>query len=367
MKELVKRSIDEKRKIIELISKSPLPVKEACKAQGISDASFYTWRKELAAAGEAPALPEAEPATEKKQLDTANDVEQYVLELKRRYPYYGIVKLCKQLRRDRAVQLTPRQVHKVLQEYGLAGERQPIEAEPKGSRRFERQCPNELWQMDIMVYRLQRTGHIYLISVLDDYSRFIVAHKVTTTADAQSVISVFKAAIEEHGLPNQMLTDRGSQFHAWRGMAHFEELLSNLQVEHLLTKPQSPQTIGKIESWHRNLQRELLRQKWFETVEDAQKAIAEYVRYYNYERVHMGIGYLVPADRYFGIADEVNQKMVQPHTDPQTFYMVGRLEGQPIRLEQAANGQIIAYLAGHPYHRWPDVAPLKAVLLPSGA
>lgn len=365
-----KKGVEEKRKIVELISKSPLPVREACKAQGISDATYYKWRQELASTAKAEVQEELAKSAEVAQDSTTDEMSEalrYVVELKKQHPYYGVIKLCKQVWRDRGMQITPRQVHKLLLEHGLADERPPLDAEPKGSRRFERQKPNELWQMDIMVYRIQRAGRLYLISVLDDYSRFIVAHAVVTTAEAHNVIDVFKAAVEAHGLPNQVLTDRGSQFHAWRGIAHFESLLGNLHVEHLLTKPQSPQTTGKIESWHRNLQRELLRQVHFETVEEATNAIAEYVRYYNYERVHMGIGYLVPADRYFGIADEVNRQMVRPNVDPNAFYLVGRLDGQPVRLEQEPSGQIVAYLAGHPYHKWPDVAPLKAALLPSGA
>jgi len=363
------KSLEEKQKIVELISNSPLAIKQACKAQGVSNATYYKWRQEVAVAEKSKTVADSKEATEATSTApprAVNEALEHVLNLKRQHPYYGVVKLCKQVWRDHAVQVTPRQVQKLLLEHGLADERPPLEAEPKGSRRFERQRPNELWQMDLMVYRLRKAGRIYLISVLDDYSRFIVAHTLVTTAEAQNVIDVFKAAVEAHGLPNQVLTDRGSQFHAWRGMAHFEELLGNLHVEHLLAKPQSPQTSGKIESWHRNIQRELMRQVEFETVEEAQKAIAEYVRYYNYERVHMGIGYLVPADRFFGVAEEVDRQMVRPHTDPNAFYLVGRLEGQPIRLQQNPDGQIVAYLAGHPYHTWPSATVLKATLLPKG-
>ncbi|MFA6911310.1 MAG: IS3 family transposase [Candidatus Cloacimonadaceae bacterium] len=360
------KNLEERRRIVELISKSPLAVKAACKAQGISNATYYKWKHELAEAATKQEASTTKAASLAASVtDAANDALQHVLELKRQHPYYGVVKLCKQVWRDYGMQVTPRQVQKLLIKHGLADERPPYEAEPKGSRRFERQGPNDLWQMDIMVYRLRNTGRLYLISALDDYSRFIVAHSVVTTAEAKNVIDVFKAAVETHGLPNQVMTDRGGQFHAWQGMVHFEELLTNLHVEHLLTKPQSPQTNGKIESWHRNIQRELMRQVQFETVEAAQKAITEYVRYYNYERVHMGIGYLVPADRYFGVADEVNRQMVHPHTDPNNFYLVGRLNGQPIRLEQTPDGQVKVYLAGHHYYTWPDLAPLKDSLLPS--
>jgi len=323
----------EKAKLVELISQSSLPVKEACKLNGISDASFYAWRKQLADSkkkntgdGDEHAVIE-ETSKHTVYGISPQDVEK-LLALKKEHPYFGIVKLSKQMMRSEGIQIPPSKVKKILENHGYEPQEIPA-APPKGTRRFERLDPNELWMMDVMYYRLKKEGRFYLISVLDDHSRFIVSHRVFTTQTADNVIQVFKQAVEEYGLPNQVLTDRGSQFYSWKGISQFQELLGNLNVEHILTSPQSPQTIGKIESFHRNIQRELLRQKEFSTIKEAQKAIKKYVDYYNHERVHMGIDYLVPADRYFNIAEETGKTAIKPNWQSRIFTWRVKLTASP--------------------------------------
>lgn len=349
----------EKAKLVELISRSGLPIKKACKDYGISDASFYTWRKKLAA--------NTGKKQESNQAETGrsshSEAVEKLLALKKEHPYYGMVKLSKQLLRTYGLNLHPGKVKRVLEQQGFKTETL-AKAPPKGTRRFERLNPCELWMMDIMYYRLKKEGRFYLISILDDYSRFIVAHKVCTTQSADNVIGVFQQAVESYGLPNQLLTDRGSQFASWKGINAFQELMGNLGVEHILTRVQSPQTIGKIESFHRNIQKELLRRKEYCTIKEVQQAIKEYVEYYNYERVHMGIGYLTPADRFFNAAAEVEKTINLSAEDGLNFYLAGKIEGQPMRAVKDKSGQITVYLAGHPVKVISDLTELKRALLP---
>ncbi len=159
----------EKLKLVELISKSSLPIKKACKQYGISDASFYTWRKKLADdAGE-----KQEPDRTEPDRSYENEAVEKLLHLKKEHPYYGVVKLSKQLLRTYVLNLHPGKVKRVLDEHGFKTETL-AKAPPKGSRRFERLNPGELWMMDIIYYRLKKEGRFYLISILDDYSRFNV-------------------------------------------------------------------------------------------------------------------------------------------------------------------------------------------------
>lgn len=135
-------------------------------------------------------------------------------------------------------------VEKVLKQHGLGGARLGKPARKKGARWFERVEKNELWQMDVMYYTLKRDVRFYLISVLDDYSRFICANRLCTAQRADNVIDTFSDAVEQHGSPQQVLSDRGSQFHTWNGVSQFRKTLAKLGVEHIVSSPQSPQTIG---------------------------------------------------------------------------------------------------------------------------
>lgn len=350
-------SEEEKAKLVELISASRLPIKKAAKEYGISDASYYTWRKQMQAAANRNGQ-ESEPDGDLR----LSEEETTLLALKEQFPYYGVVKLSKQLLRTYGLNLHPGKVKRILDQHGFAQERLP-KAPPKGSRRFERINSGELWMMDIMYYRLKKEGRFYLVSILDDYSRFIVAHKVCTTQTGDNITAVFHEAVDSYGLPNQLLTDRGSQFASWKGINAFQEMLGNLGVEHILTKSQSPQCIGKIESFHRNIQKELLRRKEFATIKEARKAIDDYVEHYNYERVHMGIDYMVPADRFFDTAKAVKETVEQVASEKMSFYLTGKLDGQPIRLLEDKTGSVTVYLAGQAVKELKNTAELKALLL----
>jgi len=146
-----------------------------------------------------------------------------------------LVKLSKQLLRTYGLNLQPGKVKRILEESGYQTDNLP-KAPPKGTRHFESTSPKVLFMMYIMYYHLKKEGYFYLISILDDFSRFIVANKVYTTQAGANVIKVFQEAVETYGLPNQLLTDRGRQFASWKGINAFQELLGNLGMEHVLTR-----------------------------------------------------------------------------------------------------------------------------------
>jgi len=350
-------SREEKLRLMELIQKSGLPIKKACKQFGISDASYYTWRKQLA-------LNKSSSDQTPQKAESKTEAEKMLLTLKEEHPYYGVVKLTKQLQRTHGLRLTPGKAKRVLEENGYEIEKLPP-APRKGSRRFERVEPKDLWMMDVMYYRLKKEGRFYLVSILDDYSRYIVAHRVFTAQNASNINLVLRDAVEKYGLPRQLLTDRGGQFYSWSGITAFQELLGNLGVEHILTRPQSPNTIGKIESFHRNIQKELLRRKHFSTIKETAEAIEKYIEYYNYERVHMGIGYLVPADRFFNASKEVEKAIHLPEQqDPLDFYLAGKIKGQPLRATKDRSGQVKIYLAGQEIKIFENTEKLEKTLLP---
>ena len=200
--------------------------------------------------------------------------------------------------------------------------------------------------MDIMHYTIEKEGRFYLISILDDYSRYIIAHGIFKRKTIDNVIDVLHEAFEESGLPDEFLTDRGSQFHSWKGESRFQKLLDKLGVKHILASPQSPQTIGKIESFHRNIQRELFGQEHFTSIEDVKQAVLDYIEYYNHERVHMGIDYLTPADRYYGVKKDAEKALDVSFDSGGEIYLAGRIEGQPVRAKENGKGKVDIYLAG---------------------
>ena len=214
---------------------------------------------------------------------------------------------------------------------------------PPQVRHFERARPNELWQTDIMTFMLRGQYRIYLIGFMDDNSRFMVGWGLFRRQTTSNVLEVFRAAIEKRGLPKEVLSDNGRQYYTWRGKSQFTVMLTKLGIAHIRSRPYHPQTCGKIESFWRNLWQECLSQVPLSSFEEAQAKIGEYIEHYNYKRPHQGIGNMMPADRYFQVAKQV-EKLVEENTAKveasgpplgeykAPTYLIGNIGGKELRM-----------------------------------
>jgi transposase InsO family protein len=178
-----------------------------------------------------------------------------------------------------------RTIHGILVKAGLNN---PISAPRRvwGKRRFERPYSNNLWQSD---FKMTSTDE-WMISYLDDHSRYVPGSEVHHNPTAEHAIQLLEDCIHEHGKPDQILTDRGSQFIPVRGrVSEFTEFCSGNGIEHIVTSRRRPSTIGKIEAFHKAYECEA----WMFPTHQG------FIHYWNYERPHQGIRYLYPADLYF--------------------------------------------------------------------
>ena len=176
-------------------------------------------------------------------------------------------------------------IHKILNQAGLNN---PIETPRRvwGKRRFERAHSNSLWQAD---FKLTEQDE-WMISLLDDHSRFIPGSRVHHNPTAEHAIKLLEDSARQYGKPDQILTDRGTQFYPARGgTSEFTEYCSGNGIQHIITSVRRPSTIGKIEAFH----------KAYTIEASIYPTHKEFVNYWNYERPHQGIGYLYPADVYF--------------------------------------------------------------------
>jgi len=214
---------------------------------------------------------------------------------------------------------------------------------PAAVRSFERATPNELWQTDIMSFMIKGQYRVYLIGFMDDHSRFLVGWGLYRFQTSANVQEVFRAAIEKHGMPKEVLSDNGRQYYTWRGKSQFTTLLLKLGIRHIRSRPYHPQTCGKIESFWRNLFQECLSQLPLASFEEAKDKVGAYIEYYNFKRSHQGIGQVTPSDRYYQVAGQVKQIVEQntarveeaapPLADYQPpAYLVGNLGGKELRV-----------------------------------
>jgi transposase InsO family protein len=170
-------------------------------------------------------------------------------------------------------------------------------------QRYEAVRPNHLWHLDFL-HRHIHKQKIYVLLVLDDYSRFIVGGAVWDGERVAAVQETFLAAVNRHGKPEKAMSDGGSAFYAWKGIGEFTRLLEELEVDQLIAA--IPQVNGKLEVLNANIQKELFNQETFFDLGETQRRLSAWISFYNFRRTHHALGgLLVPADRYFGRADEV--------------------------------------------------------------
>jgi len=182
-------------------------------------------------------------------------------------------------------------IHRILIQAGLNN---PIETPRKvwGKRRFERLHSNNLWQAD---FKLTSQDE-WMISYLDDHSRFVPGSEIHHNPTGEHAIHLLEDCIHQYGKPDQILTDQGTQFHPARGdLSAFTEFCTGNGIQHIKTSIRRPSTIGKIEAFHKAYEYEA----WMF------KTHREFIKYWNYERPHQGIGYLYPADIYFRDIDRL--------------------------------------------------------------
>ena len=310
-----------------------------------------------------------------------------VEEIKAANPEAGVGRVQGELERHGFLRLARETVRRLLRGQGhgpILGRSRRKNKKPK-VRSFERALPNELWQTDIMSFMIKGQYRVYVIGFMDDHSRFIVGWGLYRFQTAANVQEVFRAAIEKHGLPKEVLSDNGRQYYSWRGRSKFTEMLTKLGIRHIRSRPYHPQTCGKIESFWRNVIQECLAKTPLSSFEEAKEKLGEYVEYYNFKRPHQGIGNVTPSDRFYRVADQVKQiiaantEKVEATTAPAPeyrppAYLVGNIGGRELRvvakeaevtLKEPASGNIESVAPGGAIDE--RSAESKEVAEPAGA
>lgn len=288
-------------------------VPEVAAELGVSSKTLVRWCEKVAGMGSAEEKVKAlEPGSSRpNRIETpAQDrVKRLVLETKEEHGAFGPAQIQAYLRRFHGLAVSVKVVARILKEAGYELQKRAAK-EPEAPQRFEMTRPNELWQIDVLEFRIIEKK-VYLLHILDDFSRFSVGHRLLESVSSSDAIDLVDASTRRHGKPEAMLSDRGPQFSAFRGMTEFEKYLEGQEINHVKARAYHPQTIGKLEALNRAIREEVLDWQEFRTVAEARQRLSRWFRIYNFERPHLGIGGLVPADRYHGREEEVREEIAR--------------------------------------------------------
>jgi len=273
---------------------------------GVARSTFYIWYRRYAERGYS-GLENRKPGPRRFWNRIPEREKQWVRKIALEKPELSPRELAWYITDRRGYYISESSVYRILKSFDLVTSPAYIVMSAADEFRYKPRRVHELWQTDFTYLKITGWGWYYLLSILDDYSRYIIAWRLFTTMTARDVTELLDEAIAKTGVGQitvrhrpRLLSDNGSCFIA----KHLKAYLADKAMGHTRGKPHHPQTQGKIERYHRSLKNVVTLQNYYAPWELEQE-LRRYVDYYNHKRVHESLQNLTPADVYTGRAREV--------------------------------------------------------------
>lgn len=291
----------EKLEIIRTVEASHLPTKKTLDMLCISRTTFYRWY-DLYLEGGLDGLADRSPCPISvwNRIPEAkrDDMIEFALEHEALTPRELAIKYTDEKRYF----ISESSVYRILKAADLITA--PSHVTIKAASEFHDKTVriNEMWQTDFTYFKIIGWGWYYLSTILDDYSRYIIAWKLCTTMKAGDVTDTLEMALEASGCDQavvrhkpRLLSDNGSCYIS----GELADWLGDRRMDHVRGAPFHPQTQGKIERWHQTMKNRVLLENYY-LPGDLERQIGSFVEYYNNQRYHESLDNVTPADVYYG-------------------------------------------------------------------
>jgi transposase InsO family protein len=306
---MIRRDEAEKMEIIHLVEHSSLSVKRTLEELNVPHSTFYRWYQQYQEEGET-GLIDQRPNPQQVWNRIPAEVKQQVVDLALQHPDRSPRQIAWLFTDEQGYFVSESSTYRILKSYDLV--ESPAFTVLRAADEFQHPTKrvNELWQTDFTYFKILNWGWYYLSTVLDDFSRYILAWKLTPTMNASDVQDTLQIALAKTGLDHvlvehrpRLLSDNGSCYLS-RDLKLF---LQDKHIEHTRGAPYHPMTQGKIERYHRSMKNIVNLQNYF-LPRELESQIASFVEYYHNQRYHESLDNLTPADVYFGRTKEVLTK-----------------------------------------------------------
>jgi transposase InsO family protein len=291
----------EKLEIIRLVEQSHLPIGRTLEQLGIPRATFYRWYDRYQDAGP-EALDDHSPRPDRVWNRIPDDVRERIRTLALEESALSPRELAARFTDTESYFVSEASVYRLLKALDLIASPAYIVMKAADEFKDKTTAPNQLWQTDFTYLKVIGWGWFYLSTVLDDFSRYIIAWKLCTGMTAEDVTATLDLALKASGLDRatvvhrpRLLSDNGSSYVS----ADLAKWLDRQDMDHVRGAPYHPMTQGKIERWHQTLKNRILLENYY-LPGDLEAQIGAFVADYNHLRYHESLANLTPADVYFG-------------------------------------------------------------------
>ena len=311
-------SPSEKAEIIHLVERSERPVKQVLAELGIARSTFYDWYRRYCQDGY-DGLSAHKPQPRRFWNRIPDAVREQVVQIALERPELSPRELAWHITDREGYFISESSTYRILKANDLVTS--PVFEVVSAKDKFDNPTTrvNELWQTDFTQLKVVNWGWYYLCTVLDDYSRYIIAWRLAPTMTSEDAKATLDLAVERTGVTRikvehrpRLLSDNGSAFIA----EPLAQYLQSKHLTHIRGAPYHPQTQGKIERYHRSM-KSVVKLDTFYFPWELEQAIASFVDYYNQQRYHESLDNLTPADVFFGHREEVLNR--RQHIKQQTL------------------------------------------------
>ncbi len=291
----------EKLEIIRLVEGSHLSTKRTLDKLGIPKTTFYRWYDRYLSGGP-EALEDRSPKPSRVWNRIPQPMREKIKDLALKESDLSPRELAVQFTDTEKYFVSEASVYRILKSYDLITSPAYVVLSAADEFQDKTTRPNQLWQTDFTYLKVIGWGWFYLSTILDDYSRYIIAWKLCTTMKTEDVTDTLDLALQASGCDQatvlhkpRLLSDNGSSYISGK----LAEWLEDQEMDHVRGAPYHPQTQGKIERWHQTLKNRILLENYY-LPGDLQQQIDAFVDHYNHRRYHESLQNLTPADVYFG-------------------------------------------------------------------
>ena len=293
----------QKAEILNLVAGSSLSTAGALSRLGLAKSTYYRWRQRQAEGR----LEDRKGGSKRPWNKLRPEEEEVILAQARERPELSPRQLALHITDSQGFYVSESSAYRLLKREGLVRAARIVgfKAEKEYQRKTTR--PHELWATDCAHLKVMEWGWYYLVTVMDDYSRFILAWELQPSMAAPCLIEVMQHAVDFTGMSDvavedrtALLSDNGAGYLSSR----FNQYLQLVGIRHITASPYHPQTNGKVERYQRTVKGEVNLSN-YGLPSDLAEAIGAFVEYYNYERYHEGLGNVTPWEVYTGKREEV--------------------------------------------------------------
>ena len=301
----------EEAEVVTKVSSSPFPKRKVLRELGIPKSTYYRWLRRQDQQGLEDRPGGGQPPWNRLTIRE----ERSVLLSAREMPELSCRQLAAWITDNHGFSVSESSIYRILGREGLV---KSPEMQLAAGKEYHRKTtgPHQMWATDASYFRVVGWGYYYLVTVMDDYSRFILAHKLQRDMTSYSFIEVVQEAMDRTDMDQVALTDR-TRLLSDNGPGYvsraFRDYLTLVGIRHILATPFHPQTNGKLERYHQSIKRDV-NQVPYELPADLEAAIAAFVGYYNYRRYHKALGNVTPSDVLKGRRQEILQRRKEVQT-----------------------------------------------------